>query len=287
MRMRACACVATCPPPRAVPAVLHQQAHGCLRRPAGEPQPAASRGGQRRADRVAVGAVSQVSGVVASEHLLHGRAASACASRPTACPTEVSARVVHPGRRLVVTCCARQWVRPTFARRSCTWRARCVCVCACAQDVCGGNEIATTAARSLQPALPARAGRRELQPSQTGTAARVARAAPAVPRTAHRKLGLHAGAPRKHVVVAAAARHAPHVTSSRPTHAPQETARAAIERGDADLIAFGRLFISNPDLPERIANGWPLAPVPDRKWFYSHEREGYTTWPVYSPAAAL
>jgi N-ethylmaleimide reductase len=38
----------------------------------------------------------------------------------------------------------------------------------------------------------------------------------------------------------------------------QETAEAAIRDGNADLIAFGRPLLSNPDLVERFANGWPL-----------------------------
>ena len=39
----------------------------------------------------------------------------------------------------------------------------------------------------------------------------------------------------------------------------QEAAKGAIAGGHADLIAFGRPFISNPDLVERFRNGWPLA----------------------------
>ena len=38
----------------------------------------------------------------------------------------------------------------------------------------------------------------------------------------------------------------------------QETAEKAIAEGNADLIAFGRPFISNPDLVQRFKNGWPL-----------------------------
>ena len=38
----------------------------------------------------------------------------------------------------------------------------------------------------------------------------------------------------------------------------KETAEEAIEKNCADLIAFGRPFISNPDLVERFANGWPI-----------------------------
>jgi N-ethylmaleimide reductase len=39
-----------------------------------------------------------------------------------------------------------------------------------------------------------------------------------------------------------------------------EAAEAAIARGHADAIAFGRIFISNPDLPRRLRHGFPLTP---------------------------
>ncbi len=61
----------------------------------------------------------------------------------------------------------------------------------------------------------------------------------------------------------------------------QESAEAAIASGDADLIAFGRPFISNPDLVERFANGWPLSPPADVKVWSSFEAEGYTDFPAY------
>ena len=53
-----------------------------------------------------------------------------------------------------------------------------------------------------------------------------------------------------------------------------ERAAAAIEAGWADLIAFGRPFIANPDLPQRIANGWPLNPV-DASSMYGGTEKGY------------
>ena len=61
----------------------------------------------------------------------------------------------------------------------------------------------------------------------------------------------------------------------------QETAEAAIKEGNADLIAFGRPFISNPDLVERFANGWPLNPAADVNIWYSFGKEGYTDFPAY------
>ena len=48
-----------------------------------------------------------------------------------------------------------------------------------------------------------------------------------------------------------------------------ETATAAIRQGHADLISFGRPFISNPDLVERFAHGWPLNPPADQNvWLF-------------------
>jgi len=59
-----------------------------------------------------------------------------------------------------------------------------------------------------------------------------------------------------------------------------ETAEAAIAEGHADAIAFGRIFISNPDLPRRLRHGFPLTPY-NRATFYSGEEVGYTDYPVY------
>jgi N-ethylmaleimide reductase len=53
-----------------------------------------------------------------------------------------------------------------------------------------------------------------------------------------------------------------------------------IEAGWADLIAFGRPFIANPDLPERIANNWPLNQV-DPASMYGGTNKGYTDYPTY------
>jgi N-ethylmaleimide reductase len=51
--------------------------------------------------------------------------------------------------------------------------------------------------------------------------------------------------------------------------------------GGSDIIAFGRYFISNPDLPERVGRGVPFAPY-DRATFYGGGVEGYTDYPVHS-----
>ena len=58
---------------------------------------------------------------------------------------------------------------------------------------------------------------------------------------------------------------------------PQSAARA-VEDGHYDLIAFGRWFLANPDLPDRIRRGSPLN-VYDRERFYSGGTAGYTDYP--------
>jgi N-ethylmaleimide reductase len=54
----------------------------------------------------------------------------------------------------------------------------------------------------------------------------------------------------------------------------QETGNAVIERGEADLVAFGKLFISNPDLVERFENNRELADW-DKDTFYTPGKKGY------------
>ena len=65
-------------------------------------------------------------------------------------------------------------------------------------------------------------------------------------------------------------------------------AEAAIARGAADLIAFGRPFINNPDLPARFKNGWPLDEELDMSTWYSsgHGARGYTDFPSYEEQLA-
>ncbi|AHC35059.1 MAG: alkene reductase [Pseudomonas sp.] len=54
-----------------------------------------------------------------------------------------------------------------------------------------------------------------------------------------------------------------------------------VEAGLADLIAFGRPFIANPDLPQRLFNGWPLNPLRE-EGMYGGGEVGYIDYPVYS-----
>ncbi|WGS21825.1 MULTISPECIES: alkene reductase [unclassified Bradyrhizobium] len=63
-----------------------------------------------------------------------------------------------------------------------------------------------------------------------------------------------------------------------------ENAQSAITEGHADAIAFGRYFISNPDLPHRLERGYPLTPY-NRATFYGGEEKGYTDYPVHGELA--
>jgi len=54
-------------------------------------------------------------------------------------------------------------------------------------------------------------------------------------------------------------------------------AEKIVASGDADLVAFGRYFISNPDLPERLRLDVPLTPY-DRETFYGGDHRGYTDY---------
>jgi 2,4-dienoyl-CoA reductase-like NADH-dependent reductase (Old Yellow Enzyme family) len=58
----------------------------------------------------------------------------------------------------------------------------------------------------------------------------------------------------------------------------EETAKAVIESGDADAVAFGKLFIANPDLPARFKRGGPFN-APDPTTFYAQGPKGYTDYP--------
>jgi N-ethylmaleimide reductase len=64
-----------------------------------------------------------------------------------------------------------------------------------------------------------------------------------------------------------------------------ELAAETIRSHDADLIAFGKPWISNPDLVERLRRGLPLAKA-DPKTFYGGGEAGYTDYPAYQERAA-
>ena len=59
----------------------------------------------------------------------------------------------------------------------------------------------------------------------------------------------------------------------------QATAHAALDAGEADAVAFGKLFIANPDLPARFRAQTPLN-EPDAATFYTPGPHGYTDYPA-------
>lgn len=61
----------------------------------------------------------------------------------------------------------------------------------------------------------------------------------------------------------------------------RESGDALVAEGVADLIAYGRHFIANPDLPERFRKGIELTPY-DRSTFYGGDGHGYTDYPFAS-----
>ena len=63
-------------------------------------------------------------------------------------------------------------------------------------------------------------------------------------------------------------------------------ADAILTRGDAELVAFGRHFLANPDLPERLRRNLPLNSY-DRATFYYGGAKGYADYPAYDGAARL
>jgi N-ethylmaleimide reductase len=62
-----------------------------------------------------------------------------------------------------------------------------------------------------------------------------------------------------------------------------ETAETQLQNGDADLIAFGRNFLANPDFVERIIAGAPLNPV-DFTTLYTADEKGYIDYPAMTGA---
>jgi len=63
------------------------------------------------------------------------------------------------------------------------------------------------------------------------------------------------------------------------------TAEYAVSTGILDAVAFGRYFVSNPDLPRRMADQLELASY-DRSTFYTFDKVGYTDYPSHAAVAA-
>jgi N-ethylmaleimide reductase len=70
--------------------------------------------------------------------------------------------------------------------------------------------------------------------------------------------------------------HGPWIINSSYT---RESAAKAITEGRTDLVAFGKLFIANPDLPRRFRENAPLN-TPDQATFYGGDAKGYTDYPA-------
>ena len=64
-----------------------------------------------------------------------------------------------------------------------------------------------------------------------------------------------------------------------------EIARELV-KDDRTLLAYGRLFIANPDMVERLRKGLPLNKY-DRDTFYKMSAEGYIDYPTYDEAVKL
>ena len=63
----------------------------------------------------------------------------------------------------------------------------------------------------------------------------------------------------------------------------QKTAEEAISSGAADMISFGRPFISNPDLVRRFAEDLELnGEAPVESWYTPGGKKGYTDFPLAS-----
>ena len=66
----------------------------------------------------------------------------------------------------------------------------------------------------------------------------------------------------------------------------RETATRALAEDVADAVAFGRLFLANPDLPQRFRLNVPLN-TPDQSTFYGGAAKGYTDYPALGQKSSL
>ena len=61
----------------------------------------------------------------------------------------------------------------------------------------------------------------------------------------------------------------------------KELAEEALSSGRADLVSFGRPFIGNPDLVQRLRDGAPLVDAP-KETYYGGGEKGYSDWPTFA-----
>jgi N-ethylmaleimide reductase len=90
-----------------------------------------------------------------------------------------------------------------------------------------------------------------------------------------------AGAPEVPLSIKQAIRNHLHQTQIMAGGYAIDTAQKDLQSGLADLIAFGKPFISNPDLVDRLQHGYPLNTHWDVKTFYTSGPEGYIDYPPY------
>ena len=74
--------------------------------------------------------------------------------------------------------------------------------------------------------------------------------------------------------------HGAFISGGGYTYSPELAAQVADSTDN--LIAFGRTFTSNPDLVERLRNGYPITKY-DRSSFYGGDHKGYNDFPNYEP----
>jgi N-ethylmaleimide reductase len=60
-----------------------------------------------------------------------------------------------------------------------------------------------------------------------------------------------------------------------------ERGERAVSETSADAVAYGRLFLANPDLPMRLSRRGPLN-VPDTERFYGGDERGYIDYPEWA-----
>jgi N-ethylmaleimide reductase len=63
----------------------------------------------------------------------------------------------------------------------------------------------------------------------------------------------------------------------------KDMAEEALNSGRADLVSFGRPFIGNPDLVQRMRDGSPLVDAP-KETYYGGDQKGYSDWPTLAGA---
>ena len=64
-----------------------------------------------------------------------------------------------------------------------------------------------------------------------------------------------------------------------------ERGERAIAEGSADAVAYGRLFLANPDLPARLRRRGPLN-AQHTKSFYGGDERGYIDYPAWAESGA-